>query len=217
MCNLQEREPIWKSSQPMCWSKMSIHCSEDHYSRDPVQVQSHGHGFQRGTGFRSSRLRPLLPAWQHERTPRTRMQALTEQVQQRQLGSVVEYWGTRPRKNSEIHIDVSHSRQPLVKGERLVRYEVNTVMHEVGQPRVPNFEFNDCNPWLKAQLQPKRQPWQTGRRTSVPQQHAIQRWKAAASCRGLLKTCRRHASLTRGSLGVLLLAKCQARATRESV
>jgi len=35
---------------------------------------------------------------------------------------------TSPRKNSEIHIDVSHSRQPLVKGERLVRYEVNTVM-----------------------------------------------------------------------------------------
>ena len=39
-----------------------------------------------------------------------------------------EGWGTRPRKNSEIHIDVSHSRQPLVKGERLVRYEVNTVI-----------------------------------------------------------------------------------------
>ena len=38
------------------------------------------------------------------------------------------YWGIKPRKNSEIHIDVSHSRQPLVKGERLVRYEVNTVM-----------------------------------------------------------------------------------------
>jgi hypothetical protein len=33
-----------------------------------------------------------------------------------------------PRKNLKIHIDVSHSRQPLVKGERLVRYEVNTVM-----------------------------------------------------------------------------------------
>ena len=37
-------------------------------------------------------------------------------------------WGTSPRKNLEIHIDVSHSRQPLVKGERLVRYEVNTVI-----------------------------------------------------------------------------------------
>jgi len=36
--------------------------------------------------------------------------------------------GRMPRKNLKIHIDVSHSRQPLVKGERLVRYEVNTVM-----------------------------------------------------------------------------------------
>ena len=37
-------------------------------------------------------------------------------------------WDMKPHKNLEIHIDVSHSRQPLVKGERLVRYEVNTVM-----------------------------------------------------------------------------------------
>ena len=28
----------------------------------------------------------------------------------------------------EIHIDVSHSRQHFVKGERLVRYELNTVI-----------------------------------------------------------------------------------------
>ena len=33
-----------------------------------------------------------------------------------------------PLKNLESHIDASHSRQPLVKGERLVRYEVNAVM-----------------------------------------------------------------------------------------
>ena len=32
------------------------------------------------------------------------------------------------RKNSGSHIDASHSRQPLVKGERLVRYEVNAMM-----------------------------------------------------------------------------------------
>ena len=37
-------------------------------------------------------------------------------------------WGHRPRKNSGSHIDASLSRQPLVKGERLVRYEVNAVM-----------------------------------------------------------------------------------------
>ena len=36
--------------------------------------------------------------------------------------------GLAPRKNSGSHIDASHSRQPLVKGERLVRNEVNTVM-----------------------------------------------------------------------------------------
>ena len=32
------------------------------------------------------------------------------------------------RKNWGSHIDASHSRQPLVKGERLVRYEVNAVI-----------------------------------------------------------------------------------------
>ena len=31
-------------------------------------------------------------------------------------------------KNCGSHIDASLSRQPLVKGERLVRYEVNAVM-----------------------------------------------------------------------------------------
>ena len=35
-------------------------------------------------------------------------------------------------KNSGSHIDASHSRQPLVKGERLVRYEVNAVMPSEG-------------------------------------------------------------------------------------
>ena len=34
----------------------------------------------------------------------------------------------RLRKNWRSHIDASHSRQPLVKGERLVCYEVNAVM-----------------------------------------------------------------------------------------
>ena len=33
-----------------------------------------------------------------------------------------------PLKHSGSHIDAPHSRQPLVKGERLVRYEVNAVM-----------------------------------------------------------------------------------------
>ena len=33
-----------------------------------------------------------------------------------------------PSKIDTSHIDASHSRQPLVKGERLVRHEVNAVM-----------------------------------------------------------------------------------------
>ena len=42
-----------------------------------------------------------------------------------------------PLKNSGSHIDASHSRQPLVKGERLVRYEVNAVMQESGKDSAP--------------------------------------------------------------------------------
>jgi hypothetical protein len=37
------------------------------------------------------------------------------------------------RKNSGSHIDASLSRQPLVKGERFVRYEVNAVMLKLTQ------------------------------------------------------------------------------------
>ena len=33
-----------------------------------------------------------------------------------------------PRKKSGSHIGASHSQQPLIKAERLVRYEVNAVM-----------------------------------------------------------------------------------------
>ena len=36
----------------------------------------------------------------------------------------------RPLKNSGSHIDASLSRQPLVKGERLVRLEVNAVIEQ---------------------------------------------------------------------------------------
>jgi hypothetical protein len=42
------------------------------------------------------------------------------------------------RKNSGSHIDASLSRQPLVKGERLVRYEVNAVMFKPN-PAATNF------------------------------------------------------------------------------
>ena len=43
----------------------------------------------------------------------------------------------RSLKNCGSHIDASHSRQPLVKGERLVRYEVNAVMHLITYPTHP--------------------------------------------------------------------------------
>ena len=42
--------------------------------------------------------------------------------------SLLDVGAERLLKNSRSHIDASHSRQPLVKGERLVRYEVNAVM-----------------------------------------------------------------------------------------
>ena len=38
-------------------------------------------------------------------------------------------------KNWGSHIDASHSRQPLVKGERLVRYEVNAVIQKKSTPQ----------------------------------------------------------------------------------
>ena len=51
------------------------------------------------------------------------------------------------RKNWESHIDVSHSRQPLVKGERLVRYEVNAVIASLVQlifVQTPIFYLQCC-------------------------------------------------------------------------
>ena len=49
-----------------------------------------------------------------------------------------------PRKNLGSHIDASHSRQPLVKGERLVRYEVNAVMPINGWPAAVHTDLNIC-------------------------------------------------------------------------
>ena len=74
----------------------------------------------------------------------------------------------RARKNSRSHIDAYLSRQPLVKGERLVRYEVNAVMQWHSK------ELHACRrrrgmwPCAKGEcparaplmgLQPKRAPW----------------------------------------------------------
>ena len=66
-------------------------------------------------------------------------------------------------KNSESHIDASHSRQPLVKGERLVRYEVNAVM-PVDLARIV---FDDSFEKNKLQQQ-KEKPTSTRRARMVP-------------------------------------------------
>jgi hypothetical protein len=63
-------------------------------------------------------------------------------------------------KNSEIHIDVSHSRQPLVKGERLVRYEVNTVMCGCGVFPTPREKKNNPSAWQNAEIE--MQTWWAG-------------------------------------------------------
>ena len=81
-------------------------------------------------------------------------------------------WGHGPRKNSGSHIDASLSRQPLVKGERLVRYEVNAVMHRyrrhpcalhANSPHAPLH----CNRTARLRLNaasPRRAPAPTARR-----------------------------------------------------
>ena len=50
------------------------------------------------------------------------------QSKRQHSGQQADVGARRSRKNSGSHIDASHSRQPLVKGERLVRFEVNAVM-----------------------------------------------------------------------------------------
>ena len=42
------------------------------------------------------------------------------------------------------HLDASHSRQPLVKGERLVRYEVNAVMLKLSQQERVSYVSGCC-------------------------------------------------------------------------
>ena len=51
----EELQPMKESSQPLCGSKMSILSSEDHYSRDPVQVQSSMHWRTALTAIRNPR------------------------------------------------------------------------------------------------------------------------------------------------------------------
>ena len=71
------------------------------------------------------------------------------EVQERSFAQLL---GPKPRKNSGSHIDGSHSRQPLVKGERLVRNEVNAVMPH-GAPRLHSSKINEMSTPL---LPPKK-------------------------------------------------------------
>ena len=65
-------------------------------------------------------------------------------------------------KNLGSHIDASHSRQPLVKGERLVRYEVNAVMHFVARPLSQALLQKSCLSHAKATPRPRRDHAQGG-------------------------------------------------------
>jgi len=115
---------------------MSRVCSGSHYRSDPVQVQStsQAQGAHLGSASRgalellSTECAPLpgkTTACPHARALRCLHRDASATHSQRE-SLVVGAQG--PRKNSGSHIDASHSRQPLVKGERLVRYEVNAVM-----------------------------------------------------------------------------------------
>ena len=76
---------------------------------------------------------------EHRRTQRAQTNSIDElpdgpcSVYFFRLKYTVHVGSQGPRKNSGSHIDASHSRQPLVKGERLVRYEVNAVMLTLGR------------------------------------------------------------------------------------
>ena len=91
------------------------------------------------------------------------------------LPFVVGAWGLR--KNWGSHIDASHSRQPLVKGERLVRHEVNAVM-----PASCSLQNISFSKWA--------------RRTSL----VARTWPSDVTPKGMLLPAVCHASATREGL-----------------
>ena len=44
------------------------------------------------------------------------------------LHHMFDFWSPKAPQKSRSHIETSQSRQPSVKGERMLRYEVNVVM-----------------------------------------------------------------------------------------
>jgi len=58
-------------------------------------------------------------------------------------------WRTSLPKNRESHIDASNPGQPLVTGERLVRYEVNAVMDRGVEAKAFELVVWEMN-WMEA-------------------------------------------------------------------
>jgi len=112
------------------------------------------------------------------------------------------------RKNSGSHIDASHSRQPLVKGERLVRYEVNAVMHVTSScnPRVLGKQYS-TPPVLLSVLKKQYE-------ISLLRRHSgIARWKDFSATILSMTLQFRQAYVT--PKGVLPLTWCHVSATHE--
>ena len=108
------------------------------------------------------------------------------------------------RKNWGSHIDASHSRQPLVKGERLVRYEVNAVISTGGglgqataltQQRLPVTRPPTVR-FAPAPGRPAQLP--AGRHACVG---AAPRWQGEVTPKGVLPIAVCHASATREEPG----------------
>ena len=87
-------------------------------------------------------------------------------------------WVQRTRKNSRNHIAASHSRQPLVKGERLVRYEVNAVMVSLGSDCADRFIVR-CNDVVRRSLRLRN-------RRIAARNRRVRRWVWQSSCARVL-------------------------------
>ena len=144
-------------------------------------------------------------------------------------------WSAKLRKNWESHIDASHSRQPLVKGERLVRYEVNAVIDYIGFPWLschrdstrPSIIAIPWTFWWRTLLLVRWACWwacthnlptRVHTSSSVLSYFALVRWASWWVCAyNLLTRIRASSSVFRYLLphrGVLPLAQCHASATR---
>ena len=83
----------------------------------------------------------VLPIWLCRKICNGNLRRTVSQYILNAMGGELFTYSWEPRssrKNSGSHIDASLSRQPLVKGERLVRYEVNAVIIKFAQPCTTN-------------------------------------------------------------------------------